>query len=112
MARAGGEKTRELEGVRHEAAGCLSRAHVAALVAHPDALRSALAVAADVLTPDDAERTALELSEAMNPGGLMRKAAGRLAARTRESAAETLPTSDELAERVGLKTRQSRCMTG
>ena len=30
-----------------------------------------------------------------------------MAARTRESAPETLLTSDELAERVGLKTRQS-----
>ena len=35
MARVGGEKIRELEGVLQEAAGCLSPAHVAALVAHP-----------------------------------------------------------------------------
>ena len=53
MARAGGEKMRELEGVLHEAAGRLSPAHVAALVAHPDVVRSALAVVADVLTLDD-----------------------------------------------------------
>ena len=33
--------------------------------------------------------------------------AGRLAARTRKGAPETLLTSDELAARVGLKTRQS-----
>ena len=44
----------ELEGILHEAAARLSPAHVAALVAHPDALRSALAVAADALSVDDA----------------------------------------------------------
>ena len=108
MARAGGEKMRELEGVLHEAAGCLSPAHVAALVAHPDAVRSALAVAADVLTLDDAELTALETIGSDEPRRVdAEEAAGRLAARTRVSTAETLLTSDELAARVGLKTRQS-----
>ena len=34
-------------------------------------------------------------------------AAARMAERTREGVPETLPTSDEVAERVGLKTRQS-----
>ena len=108
MGRTGGEKMRELEGVLHEAAGCLSPAHVAALVAHPDAVRSALAVAADVLTPDDAGRAALETIGGGEPRRVdAEEAAGRLAARTRESAPETLLTSDELAARVGLKTRQS-----
>ncbi len=108
MARVGGEKIRELEGVLHEAAGRLSPAHVAALVAHPDAVRSALAVAADVLTLDDEGRPALETIAGAEPRRVdAEEAAGRLAGRTCESALETLLTSDELAARVGLKTRQS-----
>ena len=108
MARVGGEKMRELEGVLHEAAGRLSPAHVAALVAHPDAVRSALAVAADVLTLDDAGRAALQTIGGAEPRRVdAEEAAGRLEARTRESSTETLLTSDELAARVGLKTRQS-----
>ena len=45
----------ELEEMLHDAAGRLSPAHVAALVAHPEAVRSALA-AADALTAGDGER--------------------------------------------------------
>ena len=108
MARVGGQKMRELEGVLHEAAGRLSPAHVAALIAHPDAVRSALAVAADALTLDDARGPALETIAGAEPVRVgAEEAAGRLAGRTRESAPETLLTSDELAARVGLKTRQS-----
>ncbi len=108
MAWAGGEKMRELEGVLHEAAGRLSPAHVAVLVAHPDAVRSALAVAANVLTLDDARGPALETIAGAEPVRVgAEEAAGRLAGRTRGSAPETLLTSDELASRVGLKTRQS-----
>ncbi len=61
MARAGGEKVRDLEGVLHEAAGRLSPAHVATLVAHPDAVRSALVVAADVLTLDKEAGSGVEV---------------------------------------------------
>ena len=108
MARAGGEKMRELESVLHEAAGRLSPAHVAALVAHPDAVRSALAVAADVLTLDDEAGSGIETIAGGEPARVgAEEAAEKLAARTRESAPETLLTSDELASRVGLKTRQS-----
>ena len=108
MARAGGEKMRELKGLLHEAAGCLSPAHVAALVAHPDAVRSALAVAADVLAMDDEAGSGVEIIAGAEPKRVdAKEAGGRLAARTRESAPETLLTSDELAARVGLKTRQS-----
>jgi len=108
MARAGGEKVRELEGVLHEVAGRLSPTHVAALVAHPDAVRSALAVAADVLAMDDEARSGMETIAAAEPVRLgADEAVARVAARTREGAPETLLTSDELAERVGLKTRQS-----
>ena len=108
MARTGGGKIRELEGVLHEAAGRLSPAHVAALVAHPDAVCSALAVAADALAMDDVGRTELETIGGDEPRRVdAEEAAGRLAERTRESVVETLLTSDELAERVGLRTRQS-----
>jgi hypothetical protein len=108
MARAGGEKMRELEGVLHEAAGRLSPTHVAALVAHPDAVRSALAVAADVLTLDNEAGSRIETIAGGEPARVgPEEAAGRLAGRTREGAPETLLTSDELATRVGLKTRQS-----
>ena len=108
MARSGGAKVRELEGVLHEAAGRLSPAHVAALVAHPDAVCSALAVAADVLTLDDDGRSRVEIVAGAEPRLVDDEvAAGRMAARTRAGPPETLLTSDELAARVGLKTRQS-----
>ena len=108
MAWAGGEKVRELEGVLHEAAGRLSPAHVAALVAHPDAVRSALAVAADVLTMEGAGRAEVETIAGAEPRLVDGdEAARRLAARTRKGGLEVLLTSDELAARVGLKTRQS-----
>ena len=108
MAQVRGQKMRELESVLHEAAGRLSPAHVAALVAHPDAVRSALAVAANVLTPDDEGRSGIETIEGAEPVRVeAEEASGRMAGRTREGAPETLLTSDELASRVGLKTRQS-----
>ena len=106
MARPRGEKLRELVGVLHEAAGRLSPAHVAVLVAHPEAVHSALAVAADVLRTDDASRAeTIAGAEPIRVGA--REAAGRMSVHTREGAPETLLTSDELAARVGLKTRQS-----
>ena len=108
MAWVGGEKMRELEGVLHEAAGRLSPAHVAALVAHPDVVRSALAVVADVLTLDDEAGSGIETIAGAEPVRVgVEEAAGRMAERSRAGAPETLLTSDELAERVGLKTRQS-----
>lgn len=108
MARTGKEKVRVLEGMLHEAASHLRPAHVAALVAHPDAVRSALAVAADVLTMDDEARPGVETITGAQPVRVgAEEAAGRMAERTRAGAPETLLTSDEMAERVGLKTRQS-----
>ena len=102
------EKVRELEGLLHEAAGCLSPAHVAALIAHPAAVRSALAVAANVLTTEDAGRAGIGTIAGAEPRLVDGdEAARRLATRTREGGLEALLTSDELAARVGLKTRQS-----
>ena len=90
MVRASGEKMRELEGALQEAAGCLSPAHVAALIAHPNAVRSVLAVAADVLTLDDGAGSGVETIAGAEPVRVgAEEGAGRLAAR------------------VGLKTRQS-----
>ena len=104
MSQARGERVRELEGMLHEVAVHLSPAHVAALVAHPAAVRSALAAAADVLSADDAVETIAgaepEIADAA-------QAQRQLSARTREGTRETLLSSDELAARAGLKTRQS-----
>ena len=99
---------RELEGLLHEAAGRLSPAHVAALIAHPDAVRSALAVAADMLTLDDEAGSGVEvIGRAEPPRVGAEEAARRMEKSSHAGAPETLLTSDELAERVGLKTRQS-----
>ena len=108
MARTRDEQVNALEGMLHDAAGRLSPAYVAALIAHPGAVSSALAVAADALTREEEARTGVETiagSEPVRVGA--GEAAARMAERTREGAPETLLTSDELAARVGLKTRQS-----
>ena len=69
-------------------------------------MRSALAT--DVLTLDDPGRPALETIGSGEPRRVDGEVpAGRLTARTRESAPKVLLTSDELVVRVGLKTRQS-----
>lgn len=108
MARPRSEQVRELEGVLHEAAGRLSQAHVAALVAHPDAVCSALAVAADVLTMDNPVQPEVETIGSAEPIRVgAEEAVVRMAERTREGASGTLLTSEELASRLGLKTRQS-----
>lgn len=99
-------KMRELEGMLHDAAGCLSPAHVAALVAHPDAVRSALAAAADALSARDGERVVTIGAGAPELVGAA-ESDRRLSARAVEGAPETLLTSDELAARAGLRSRQS-----
>ena len=99
----------ELEGMLHDAAGCLSPAHVAALVAHPEAVRSALAAAADALTASDRERRPCveRIAGPVLPTVDATEAERRLSARARDGAPETLLTSEELAVRTGLRTRQS-----
>ena len=105
----GGQDARtERAGGDADAAGRLSAAHVAALVAHPEALCSALA-AADALTANGRERRSGVETIA---GPALSTVDGdeadrRLAARTRAGAPETLLTSEELAARTGLRTRQS-----
>ena len=101
------EGIRELEGMLHEAVVHLSPEHVAALVAHPSAVRAALAVAADALVADEAGRMVESIGsdEPQRVGSA--EPARRMSAHTRKGSPETLLTSDELAARVGLKSRQS-----
>ena len=99
---------RELEDMLHEAAGRLGPVRVAALVAHPNAVRAALAAAADALSTSDREEAAIETLGGGAPVLVgAAEADRRLAARAHDGAPETLLTSDELAARAGLKTRQS-----
>ena len=99
----------ELEGILQTVARRLSPAHVAALVAHPEAVRSALAAAADALAADEREyRSEIEtIAGLASPAVDAAEAQRRISARTREGAPETLLTTEELAARIGLKTRQS-----
>ena len=98
----------ELEGVLHAAAGRLGAAHVAALVAHPEAVCSALAAAADALTAKGRERSRVDtIAGPASTTVDANEAERRLAARTRAGEPETLLTSEELAARTGLRTRQS-----
>ena len=102
-------QARELQDVLHDAAGHLSPTHVAALLAHPHAVRAALAAAAGALSMSDRERpSAVETIEGGAPlllgAGESRR---RLTERAREAVPETLLTSDELAAQAGLKSRQS-----
>ena len=113
MSHARDRNIRELESVLHAAADELSVAHVAVLVEHPEAVRSALAAAANVLSPERVRTAAGEASgieiiaDAESQSVDARESDRTLSRRTRPGEREELLTSDELAERVGLKTRQS-----
>lgn len=80
---------------------------VATLVAHPDAVRAALAVAADALGTKSTEEGVVVIRG--DESRLVRKAeAGRrIAERTRTGKDEDLLTSEQFADCAGLKTRQS-----
>ncbi|MYA43717.1 MAG: hypothetical protein F4Z31_18480 [Gemmatimonadetes bacterium] len=99
----------EIEGMLQDVARCLSPAHVAALIAHPEAVRSALAAAADALATAEREhRPGIEkIAGPALPAVDAAEAQRRISARTRKDAPETLLTTEELAARIGLKTRQS-----
>ena len=98
----------ELEGMLRDAARRLSPAHVAVLVAHPEAVRSALAAAADVLSASDRRRRSEveTIAGRATPAIRAAEANRRLDARTRSGASETLLTSQELAALTG-RTRQT-----
>jgi hypothetical protein len=108
MAQAGIRNDEALAALMQEAARALSPRAVAALVAHPDAVRSALAVAADAVSAKHEGRGEVEIIG----GGTSRLVDGdqaeqRIGERSRSGGKEILLTSDELAARAGLKTRQS-----
>ncbi len=97
-----------LTAVVQDAAQGLSPRALSVLVSHPDAVRSALAVAADALSAKDADVEGVEIVEGAEPRLVHAGEAGRrIAARARPGKKEDLLTSDELAARAGLKTRQS-----
>ena len=102
-------KRDELEEMLQDIARRLSSAHVAALVAHPDVVRSALAAAADALATAERERrSGIEtITGPALPAVDAAEAQRRISVRTREGTPETLLTTEELAALVGLKTRQS-----
>ena len=106
----------ELERMLHDAVGRLDPAHVSAVLEHPDTLRLlvmttvtsmvhlALALTGhDRWWPSAVETIAGPGSVAVDAAEAKR----RVSARTRDGEPETLLTSEELAARTGLKTRQS-----
>ena len=96
-----------LATVVQETATDLGPHAVAALVAHPDAVRAALAVAADVLRAKGAEK-GMAVIRGTEPRLVARSGTDRrIAERTRRGKQEDLLTSEQFAARVGLKTRQS-----
>jgi len=107
MAHAKSGDVEALTAVVQRAAERLSPHAVAALVAHPDAVRSALAVAADALSARNVVRDGEAIAGAEPRLVGVEEADRRIAARSRPARKEELLTSDELAARVGLKTRQS-----
>ena len=91
----------------HEDAVRLRPAHMAALVAHPEAVCLPLA-AVDALTASERERSGVEtIAGAALAAVEADEADRRLAARRGEAVSETLLTSEEPAARTGLRTRQS-----
>ncbi len=107
------QNLQELEGVLHAATGDLSAAHIAALVEHPEAVRSALAAAAEVLSSERESTLFREQSDVETISGAepervnARESDRQMSSRSRLGGTEEVLTSDELAVRVGLKTRQS-----
>ena len=104
------EKNLDLEvlaTVVQETAKELGPHAVAALVAHPDAVRAALAVVADALWTKSMGKGVVVIRG--NESRLVRKAetGRRIAERTRAGRDKDLLTSEQFAGRAGLKTRQS-----
>ena len=111
MDQASGTSLHVLHDVLHEAADDLSPAHIEALVAHPEAVRSALAVTAASLSSNVAAQARRRDSGSEIPPAddivTRGEPASRYQERARTGSGERLLTSSELAARVGLKTRQS-----
>ena len=102
------ESLHELEGVLNEAAGRLSPSQVAVLAEHPAAVCSVLAVAAEMLAAGGAKHPVIETIGDFKPVRAgVEEARRQMVEPTCKGEPETLLTSDELAARVGLKSRQS-----
>ncbi len=96
-----------LATVVEETATDLGPHAVAALVAHPDAVRAALAVAADALWAKGTDK-GIAVIRGTEPRLVQKSETGRrIAERTRMGMKENLLTSEQFAARAGLKTRQS-----
>ena len=93
----------------HQTVAALNPAAATALLAHPDALRSALAVAARTLLREPPPEELTVISG--EPARLLvhAEAAERLSQRTQiaDDEGRELLTSDEFAKRVGARSRQS-----
>ena len=102
----------ELKGMLLDAAGHLGPAHVAALVAHPEAVRSALAAAADALTAGDGERRSEveTIAGHVLPTVDAMEADRRLSARARDGTPECLLISLALSAASSVSvSRYRRC---
>lgn len=101
---------RALEHVVCTAARHLSARHIATLAQHPEAVGSALAAVAATLATEGTSAPAVE-PETIRGGAphqiSAEEAARRLSAITRPGPGEDVLSSDELAARMGFKTRQS-----
>ena len=108
MGHAKRETVEELTSVVQDAAKDLSERVVKALVAHPGAVVSALAVAGNALVSKDPDKPEIEVIGG-EPSLLIDEAEAerRLAARLRPGKREKLLTSDELAKLAELKSRQT-----
>lgn len=108
MGHAKQESVEALTTVVQDAAGALSESVVEALVAHPSAVISALAVAGDALVGKAPDEPRIEVIGG-EPSPLVDEAEAehRLTARVRPAKREKLLTSDELAQLAELKSRQT-----
>ena len=103
----------DMEGlaeVVRDAARSMSAQDIHTLVSHPGVVRSALAVAARTISMDLRPKNGKV--ETIGTGGTAARidpteADRRMESRTRRGPKEELLTSDEIAQRAGLKTRQS-----
>lgn len=104
------KKNLDVEGLAtivQETVADLGPRAVRVLVAHPNALRAALAVAADALREKGADKGIAVIEGAEPHLGDCSGTGRRIAERTRTGKKEDLLTSAQFAAHVGLKTRQS-----
>ena len=107
---AGKDPSEALEGVVNAAARHLSARHIATLAQHPEAVRSALAAVAATLATEGASAPTVEVETITGEAPHLISAeegARRLDAITQPGPSEDVLSSDELAARMGFKTRQS-----